>query len=449
MLNILEKRVILPAIQHITKENFLEYVNTSNELQYWDHNNILNYQWQKTKNIIKHAYDTSPYYKEKYDKHGINLNSIQNPDDFKKIPFLEKDEIRKNSINLLSNNHAKKMQFTHSAGTMGVPISIYRDANSYTIDRAVKLRCLKWFGVDVGDKEARIWGFSPDRFTRLKQKSQDFLLNRIRMSPFDLNIGEIEKFYKKMKSFRPKVLYGWLSGVYKFAQIASENHLDISDTELNVVVTTAEPLNEFQRKIIEHTFQRKLANEYGCSEMGVIAFECPHGKLHLMIDNVYTEFVNNPVTGVSEIIVTDLKNFSMPLIRYRIGDVGKLSNPASGCKCGVNFPTMDIVEGRGLDTIRTRSGNYIHGGLFAYIGFDLIEKYGSIQDFRIRQKTDYDIIISYSKQERFDNRILKEFSSSIKKYLGHDINIKFEMLDSIPLETSGKQRFVISDFPKE
>ena len=442
--NRMQKKLILPTIQLMTGERFLQYAKEMNEIQYWSKDQLEEFQWEKINHIITHAYKTVPFYKQKFDQYGIKVKDIQNFEDFKKIPFLKKEEVRDNYSDMVSSKASKRITLTHSSGTMGKPINIYRDPFSFSIDRAVKMRCLKWYNVDYGAKEARIWGLSTNRLTFEKQRIQDILLNRIRMAPFNLTLKEVDSFNKKISHFKPEVLYGWLSGVFKFSQIANENNLDITHNFLKVIVVTAEPLNSFQREIIENTFQKKVANEYGCSETGVIAFNCPEGYMHLMSDSVYVEFEKNDKTGVSEILLTDIKNLSMPLIRYQIGDVGSLYHSSKLCKCGITFPRMEIINGRGLDLLKTLNGRYVHGGLLAYIGFDLIQKYDSIKDFRIIQDENYNIIVRYVKEKNFQNVILSEFKKRIKKHLGEKINVEFIQEDEIPLESSGKQRFVIS-----
>src|SRR5690606_7341950 len=136
------------------------------------------------------------------------------------------------------------------------------------------------------------------------------------------------------------------------------------------IITTAEVLSESDRAVIERVFGCKVFNEYGCGEVGTIAHECKFGNLHVNSENVIVEIVDDHGEGVAigevgEIVVTDLVNYSMPLIRYKIKDFGAFGSDC--CECGVGLPIIKEIFGREYDYLVNDIGEKFHGEFFLYI----------------------------------------------------------------------------------
>src|SRR5262249_4336617 len=129
----------------------------------------------------------------------------------------------------------------------------------------------------------------------------------------------------------------------------------VMDVRPHGIISTAMLLHDWQRSVIEHVFKCSVTNRYGCEEVSLIASECEeHNGLHVNADSVYTEV---PANG--KLLVTDLTNRAMPLIRYQIGDVVVPSNRC--CKCGRGLPLIERVEGREADYVVTPGGRLISG----------------------------------------------------------------------------------------
>ena len=169
----------------------------------------------------------------------------------------------------------------------------------------------------------------------------------------------MKEYYKKLVKIRPVYIYGYVSMIKEFASFIQEN-LYPPIPGLKCVITTSEILDQTSRDLIETVFDVKVYNEYGCGEVGSIAHECEHGNMHIMASNLILEIDNSGQSNEydGEIIVTDLHNYSMPLIRYRSGDYAEFSD--SGCKCGRGLPIIKKIHGRAYDVVVDPSNHKHH-----------------------------------------------------------------------------------------
>ena len=211
---------------------------------------------------------------------------------------------------------------------------------------------------------------------------------------------------------------------------------------LRAVICTAEPLYPFQRKEIEAAFGCPVVNEYGSTEGGVYAFQCPQGNMHLMAENAYVEFIKDgqPVEPeeVGEIVVTTLGNYACPLIRYRLGDMGSYSSET--CPCGRGLPLLASVEGRQHDTIITQDGRIIHGEMFTHI----MDYTQGIAQFKVVQHSPQAFELLVVPSSGFEPESLVQATEKMKEMLGYGVDINVHIRDSLPLEKSGKFRWIVS-----
>ncbi len=444
---LISRNLIYPVIELFRGEPISKCLEELNKSQWYSRDQLLDVQWKKISFLVDYCYKNVPIYKRKFDDIGLFPTDIKSLDDLKFIPFLTKDDVKYNANAMLSEKYQKKVEHCHSGGTLGKPLNFIRDSLSSAYVRAAELRGLGWYGIKKGDRQARIWGMPLDPQKAGKERLKDFLVNRFRTSPFKISNESVRVYYDKFNTFKPKYIYGYPSAIYKICQIMKKLNLDARKLGIKNVVTTAETLYPHQRTLIENVLGCRVINEYGCSEVGIIAFECPEGNLHITMENVFVEFLDSKQSSDNnpEIILTNLNSFSMPFLRHKIGDTGKLSSDF--CPCGRQSLLMDFDAGRALDLLMTCDGNFISGTVFCYICFDIVDKYKGIDDFRVVQKSKNKIEITLSKDENFNENILNIFSSKIKELMGNGMEIDYIFVDEIIPEKSGKRRFVYSEIP--
>ncbi len=426
----------------ILGENVDKHLEFLKKSQWFSTDKLKELQWFKLKSLLEHSYNNSPYYRKIFDENGIKLQDINAPQDLGKIPVLTKDDLRIHYKELVVNNGHYKYSIAKSSGSTGQAVKFYKDRNASGNGRAAMYRGHNWYNVDIGDREARLWGVPLNLKGKISAKIGDLLLNRFREKKFYLTEDVMVSFYNNMKIRKPHYLMGYSSLVYEFALFLSNREIDASLFNLKMVKVTAETLHDYQRTVIEKTFQCPLAIEYGAAEVGLIAFECPFHGLHITIEGVFIEELNTSTPSLKELIITDLNNYYTPIIRYQLGDYGSLSNEM--CSCGRGLPLLREVVGRTNDIAFTIDGKPIHSSIFSYILKDITGRNGGIKQYKIYQRNigalEFEIIkdstFSISTEDYLKKKILENF--------GRETRISIRYVDVIEREPSGKLRYFVS-----
>ncbi|WP_394168165.1 phenylacetate--CoA ligase family protein [Saccharospirillum alexandrii] len=417
-------------------ENVGYYLKSYRASQYWRSEEIAQFHESELKKLLKIA-RTASFYQGRYDLEGL-LN--KKGDDFfrsysQEVPILEKKDLIENKSRMKTTNAGRYSEKT-TGGSTGEPVTVLKNSIGLARERAATWRAYEWAGVTIGTKQARFWGVPHNRKNRLKASLIDFVANRMRFSAFDLDSGSLDRIYQNIKKYSPDYLYGYVSAIRELAHFVLENAEKRNDTwSIKCVITTSEVLTQKDREIIERAFKCRVYNEYGCGEVGSIAHECEFGSMHVMAENVYLE-----QSEEGELIVTDLHNTVMPLIRYRIGDFAQIGY--SECSCGVGLPVLTSIGGRAYDIIRTPEGRRIHPESVIYIFEALQQKYSYFKHFQVVQSAGNALTVNLVPTSNWSEKGRSELTQDIKSSLSTNMNVEICIVDSIPREASGKMRVV-------
>ena len=446
MYSLLIKHILFPLHERLLGRQTLACLQELEKIQWHPLEKIREYQWQKLKALLNHAYKNVPFYQKRFKQIGATPEDIKSFEDFAKLPFLTKKDIRENFSDICACNLSKRDFIRmNTGGSTGEPLIFYVDRRRIGYDRAAHLRARRWWGIDIGEKEIVLWGSPIELSTQDKLKDiRDWLFNTRLLSAFKMSEAMMFKYAKIIKKYRPKHIFGYPSSIYLFSQFLKKHNIDLSNIGIKVIFVTADMLYDFQRKTIQETFQCPVANGYGGRDSGFIAHECPAGSMHITED-IYVEFINTnkPVEPGErgEIIVTHLDNYVMPFIRYRTGDVASPENKI--CVCGRSSPLMSNIEGRTTDFIITPSGKIMHALSLIYILRDL----EGIEAFKIIQKKKDYLIIKIVKNQKFTAKTQNKIKDEIIKTMESPVHIEFQFVNEIEPEKSGKYRYVISEVP--
>jgi len=411
--------------------------------QWFDHEKLAALQLQKLRNILTVAQKNVPFYRDQWHAANINPNDLNTLQDLASFPFLNKNHLNSLPVaNFLSSQNPKYFSIRKTTGTTGKPVVIFADRLTSACSLAARYRSVGWHGIEPGDKEARFWGAAYSTKDKIHQSVKDFLLNRIRIPSSIAGVADACTKLKLIEKFRTDYFYGYPSMIYKFTRMVEE----ISKPKLNIksIISTAEKLHSFQKQKIESFWGAKVIDEYGCSETDIIAFECEHGRKHILSENILVEIIDNEnyQEGKGEIVITDLNNTLMPLIRYRIGDLGQFD--PSPCPCGRNLPVLKSVDGRTslVQFIRLPNGELKHSVIFAY----LFENYGSdglpIAQFKVIQESIEHICVLIVPPQGHASNLFSELSNSLKRdfnnFFGNEMSLSINFVDEIPQNHQGK-----------
>jgi len=437
------KNIIYHPIQFLRGQSTKKYFHKVVSNQYVDANDLSEIVGKKINKLIKYAYTNISYYHRRFDEWGINPDQIKGYCDLTYLPILSKIDILTYALELQSNTCNKKIYTRKTSGSTGMTLHFKKEARALALNDAVMYRCYTWYGIDIGDKQVRFWGVPIDPVLRRKEQFKDFILNRIRISAFDISEPSCLQQYEKIKKFKPTYFYGYTTAIYGFCLFTKKLGLDLNTLGLKAVICTAEKMYPHHQELFNEMFNCPVVDEYGSSENGVIAFQCKQGNMHIMADHLAVEFVDETGKQVKpgelgRIIITDLSGYAMPLIRYEIGDMGRYTEDT--CTCGITLPRMDIMEGRKEDFIRTSGGKLVHA---AYLCYTL--KDDAVHEFKMYQKAIDKFLVKIVKSATFKSDSEKRLENKLRTALGNDVMISFEYLERIPREVSGKLRYFVSD----
>jgi len=419
------------------------YLKQLKESQWNTAKKLQKVQFEKLSNLLKFAKCHIPYYQNTLK--DIDLKSFTKLDDLQNIPVLTKELLKENIESLLCADYQKNSYKKTTGGSTGNPVTIYKSSRSLAAAYAAYWRGYGWAGVGIGDRQGRFWGMPHDKTSKTKARLTDIITNRLRCSAFAFSEEHLSKYYDNLNRFQPKYFYGYVSMLEAFAKYLIKYKLKLK-TQLTCVITTSEVLTDTHRRLFEKAFDSRIFNEYGCGEVGTIAHECENGSLHISSENVIVEILKDdmPVKSgeVGDIVVTELNNTVMPLIRYNLKDLGYIKGDS--CPCGRGLPILGGVIGRSYDIIYNKEQKAFHGEYFMYI-FEELQNLGiQVSAFQVVQ-VDFENFIIKLVMSDMNNKTLENYIyKRVHQTYGTYAVLKFEYVDKIDREGSGKIRLIKS-----
>jgi phenylacetate-CoA ligase len=402
-------------------------------------------QWQSLTRLLKHAYDTTPFYRQRFDAAGMSPQQFSSPQDLQKLPALTREDLRLHQDDLWSRVYQREMlPGAATGGTTDIPVPLLRSPESLLKKSAVHLRFNSWAGMWPGDKILYLWGARIDfaQTPSWRWKLYDRYINRRVWAPASLlNEQILESFRQLLNQFRPRIIYAYPTPLAHFAEYLRDCgrafHHPVS------AICTAEPVLDHQRQVIEQVLGCRVFEMYGSRESGMIAAQCEYGQgLHLNPHAAYLEFVpldGEGPDGVHEIFITDLLNYGMPFIRYKINDCALLS--AQTCKCGRGYPILAKIIGRTADMFLLPNGDRVPGVTLHRL---IAEDCPGFKKLQIIQDTLCDFRVRFVPGSNFQQPDLSLLTKRLGQRFGSSLHWNLERVDDIERERSGKTRFCIS-----
>ncbi len=311
--------------------------------------------WGRLRKLLVSAATFVPYYRELFAGVGIDPDDLAGIDEFRSIPLLTREHIRRAGGGIITEDPLRRGIFAGADGAPGETLCFYTDQAAAPLRRANTLRGYRWAGIDVGDRQAYIWRCEPEGCLkdRLRNGFKNYFNNVLYLSAFDMSEEMLKRYAETLRRYRPRILIGYPSSIERFVEYCTRT--GERGPHPRVVVTSGELLSTEQRKLIEGHFACPLFDRYGIREFGAIAHECEkHEGMHIYADLYHIEILDPDGVPVEqgetgELVVTDLSNYYMPLIRYRTGDLARRTGRV--CPCGRGFPLIERVEGRPPETV--------------------------------------------------------------------------------------------------
>jgi len=384
-----------------------------------------------------------PYWRELFKRLDFEPGAVVSVRDLQRLPLLGKSEIREHTEAMKAQGHGPLSRY-NTGGSSGQPLVFYIGKARKSHDVAAKWRATRWWGVDIGDREAVIWGSPIEHGAQDRVRQwRDALMRSTLLPAFEMSAERVDGFIAWMQRERPKMLFGYPSALSWIARQAQAQGLRLDGLGVKVAFVTSERLYDDQRAVIEQTFGCKVANGYGGRDAGFIAHECPEGGMHISAEDLVVETVDAmglpTAPGVAgEIVVTHLATAEFPFIRYRTGDVGVLDDKL--CPCGRGLPLLRELQGRSTDFVVAADGTVMHGLALIYVIRDL----AGVEGFKITQETRLHTRVELVVDADFEAHQVTKVVQAFKQRLGAQVDVEVKRVAAIAPERSGKYRYVIS-----
>lgn len=359
------------------------------------------------------------------------------------FPVINKITIRENEASFLAPGYDKEKLFKEeTSGSTGTPLVIYQDGVKRRRARADTIVFSEYAGYGFGTRlyYSRVWN-AYNRKSALQARIQNIVMQ----DSDKLSDADLEDFLTRLEKDSSKksvlIFASSLVALYQYALRRASK----PKAKIESFITMSESLPESVRKGVSELFNTVVVSRYSDCECGIIAQQCPHSnEYHVNTGSFYVEILDfdsdKPVKEgeMGRIVVTDLFNHAMPLVRYDTGDVGIF---AIKSECGKGSKVLTRVDGRRIDCFYSTKGEM----LSPYVINNTMWRFSELRQYQFIQNGENDYVLKLNAQQDAVVRE-KELLDAIKEYVGIDANIHLEYVDEIPLLASGKRKQVICNY---
>lgn len=417
-----EAKAQLQKIQSIPEHDYKDYV------------------LEKRQEIFGFHVSENPFY-----QNFVGSNKIASWED---VPVMQKADLQKPLIERLSEGYSKKQVYVNkTSGSSGHPFIFAKDKFCHALTWAEILDRFGWYGLDFHQSfQARFYGIPLNVIGYRKERFKDKLSRRYRFPIFDLSDRKLERFLRVFRRKKFEYINGYTSSIVLFAKFLQKKNLVLTQVcpTLKYCVVTSEMLYDSDKKLMEATFGVPVVNEYGASELDLIAFTNPRDEFIVNSETLFVEILdeNNhtvPHGTSGRIIVTGLYNKAHPMIRYDIGDTGVLSTTST-----FKSPVLQKLIGRTNDVAKLPGGKTVPGLTFYYVTKSVIEDDGNVKEFVIEQTALDTFKISYTSERQLTDTETQTIKKALYQYLENDLNLVFERVVNLERSERGKLMQFIS-----
>ena len=442
---------LVPIVRYVTNPmycrrdgfNYTRHRRSLDQSQWLSADEISELQFRRLRRLLDFCYESNPFYRSRMVDSGVVPSDIRKADDLQLLPILQKSDIRAAGLTMFSSGYsATNSILTRTGGSTGVPLHVYVDREAMNWKYAATWRHNQWAGWRPGDRVAAIWGDTSRAFS-LKAWLRNKLQHRmIFLDTLQFSDANCIAFFDEITTFKPTILFGHAHSIYGFIRFCEARDLRLP--RVSGVVTTAMTLSDHERTTIERVTRSPVYNRYGCEELSIIASESDeHSGLHVFSEGLVVELLPTDVPNESELVITDLFNRAMPMIRYAIGDVARVDSVARPSDRGL--ARLARVSGRTADFLYRPDGSSV-------FGISLLDTYiihiAGITQAQLIQNQRSVIEVRVVPSPDFSDATVRSVCDVVRREFGPEMQTLVTCVEKLDQTERGKYRFSICNIPR-
>jgi len=422
-----------------TQQAFTEGLRFRRQTSSWNQEQKTRWILDRLRTTVRRAYEETVYYRELFDRHQFNPHTDFSFEEFSRLPALEREDVHEAGPKLLSSSVPKdQLRKDRTGGSTGVPTEIWLGPNERGWRDSGMEHFFEKLGVPEGSRTALLWGhhLDPKATDSFRDRYQAFVSNVRWFDSLRLSPETLDQYHEELERFRPACIIAYASALGFLAEhVLARKYKPNYPTRC--LITGGEKLWSRHRALIEEAFGRPVHERYGSRDAGCLGVQLDRARqLEYTIDWSYTLVEPELPQAESPILVTKLQADAMPMIRYRIGDVGRF--PVD-CKPGHPAFVLEDVMGRVIDRISLPDGRWVAGQEVPH----LLKDY-PVREFLFLQRRDHSVELQIVPQKEFNDNSRREIEETLTANLP-GLPIKIELKESVVRTKSNKWRPVISE----
>jgi phenylacetate-CoA ligase len=423
------------------------YLAELEKSQWLNRSGVEGMQLEKLRLLLGAAYDHAPWHRARMREAGMTPDRLSSLADLRKLPRMTKQDASANMEGLVWRGVPGGAFRYNTGGSSGQPLIFHFGRTRQASDAAGRMRARRWWGVEPGEPEVYLWGAPVElNKTDWVKTVRDRLVNQLVLNAFAMSPASMDRYLDAMTAFEPRCVYGYASSLALLAAHAKERRRKPRLPKLKVVCTTGEPLLAHQRALIGEVFSAAVANEFGSRDIGFSGHETPQGQVLLMSESIILEVLDgagDPVAlgEMGEAVMTGLCSQAQPFIRYRTGDMVRMSEEPD--RSGRGLHVIAEVVGRRTDFLVRPDGTIMH----ALAGIYVVRATEGVAEFKLIQHDRHDVEVLVVTDSRWTPTCAQVIDAGLRQRMGHDVRITVRVVEKIAPEASGKYRYVVSHVP--
>jgi phenylacetate-coenzyme A ligase PaaK-like adenylate-forming protein len=420
-----------------------EIANLLNESQWWPRQRLEEFRDEKVTRLIEHCYHHVPYYRRLFDELRLKPNDITSASDLSKLPVLSKNTVRAKWGDLRADNIGDKHIFVAATGgSTGEPIRIVKRAKTEAWASMCFERGISWGGLRPETGRIVLTGGSVGISPKSRrQQIANRLSGQIKLLAYDLTEHNVYEYIEVIRRSGVRFIIGYANNIYHLSRMLLERGEKLN---LRAVFTTAERLLPSWARTIREAMNCKLYSYYGCGESNSLGYQCQEGDAyHISEEHVVLEAGSEAGKTKSQksgsLLITDLDNYAMPLVRYENGDYLTLEDQP--CNCGRSLRLISKLEGRTYEFLFSTSRELVSAGICDVI----LGNVAAIAEFQVRQD-EFDhirvLVVACRDLTDQDNAFIQK---SFHYYLGESMKVEIELVKEIARTKAQKLQTAINE----